>query len=494
MDLKKLEERYSAILTDMENCQTKIGEVKGDDALDDEARGKSIGEWNTTFDDLKKQADEVEVEIAEAKSFLDRKSKLAELRKAREIPLIAANDDGNQDPKGKGQQAAIPIDHQREAREYKNIFLDYMCGQTLEGKAFAHEGNVAKALAPKRAQGASAKAQEGHSQYVVVPDLFKVAMFGAAYAHTYGKSRTYAKSTEILFDADAAGLPTDLGGGKLRDDGFVPELFTTPIPQWNIMDRTRIVPAANGRALIPQLNQTDDDEFAGVAFEWTEEGSTKPATNANFIDKQILTHELSGIAKASQTILRRNQVGLEAALMFIFREAARQELDRVILRGSGTGQPLGILNTAGVKEVNRGTPGDVDFDDLNAMCFAIKQQFRAGSRFTIADTVEQRLAGKKDNDGKPLFRASTAELPQDMLLGKPYTSTYLNPSLGANGDTVLGNYQWYWTALEEEVTIARSTEAGDAFERALVFFRLLAYVGGRPMAPRAFAKLVGQES
>ena len=67
--LKELEESYSAILTDMENCQTKIGEVKGDEALDDEARGKSIGEWNTTFDDLKKQADAVEVDIAEASKF-----------------------------------------------------------------------------------------------------------------------------------------------------------------------------------------------------------------------------------------------------------------------------------------------------------------------------------------------------------------------------------------------------------------------------------------
>jgi len=269
---------------------------------------------------------------------------------------------------------------------------------------------------------------------------------------------------------------------------FRPQLLRMPVAMPALYDYCRIVTGVNGTATWPKLDQ-DEGNFGGVAFTWkATEGADKAETEPVFTDFEVSTKELSGWTEASLTMLRRSAIALEQELTGLFRDAARYEFSRVILRGlTASNQPEGILSATGIQTVNRQTASQVDWTDLTNLEYAVTQGNRMNAIYTVDDTVEKYLKQEVDTDERPIYTRDTATGLRNQLAGYNYVAHEHGPALGTKGDVVYGNFQNYVFAVEEDIAIARSDHA--EFKKGRVVFRMISFVGGKAMYPGAFAVL-----
>lgn len=290
-------------------------------------------------------------------------------------------------------------------------------------------------------------------------------------------------------DADSA---ANSNASKLLAPDWRPQLIVTPFYQPMLFDRCQVIPAYNGKATWPILldSGAGGSNFGGVAFTWkATEGADKGETGAKFGDFEILTHELSGWTEMSNTMLRRSAIPLESFITELFRNACRFQWSKTILSGAGdnSNQPNGLINYTGIKKVQREAAGQVSWNDLTALEYAITKAHRAGARYLCDDTVEKYLKQSVDTLGRPLFTPDMASGPRTNMAGYAYDTHEFTPAVGDDGDVVFGNFMNYWWAVEEDIAIARSDHA--EFKKGRVVFRLICFVGGKPVRGSAFSQL-----
>jgi len=73
--------------------------------------------------------------------------------------------------------------------------------------------------------------------------------------------------------------------------------------------------------------------------------------------------------------------------------------------------------------------------------------------------------------------------------GYPYMTTHRLPALGTAGDVILGDFSEYILAVEQDVILSRSDQAGEMFRRNSTAFKIYTIVGGGVAQPRAFVQL-----
>jgi HK97 family phage major capsid protein len=319
---------------------------------------------------------------------------------------------------------------------------------------------------------------------VVIPASLAMKCLGSNYARAFGLDEQMRAKT-ILSLNDPALNPSM--ANYLVPQEYRAQLQMLPFDQPTLLNRVTVIGSVTGNVTFPGLSQTDSNEFGGVSFSWTQEANAKPETEPVFTQIEIPTYELSGYTEISERALSRSALPLESLLVSIFRPAMNYTLDNVIVNGTGTAQPLGILTAAGVRVVGRAAANTVGDTDLVNLKHAVKPTHRAGAMFALSDSAEQELELATDSFGRPLFRASTANGPYDRLVGYPYSVATNCPAVGTEGDVIYGNMRWYFLVMEEEITVARSEHY--RFRNNVISFKVFVVVGGRPMQPRAFAKL-----
>jgi HK97 family phage major capsid protein len=302
-----------------------------------------------------------------------------------------------------------------------------------------------------------------------------------------------AKGANDVLTTDASG--TNSGGGSLVPDTFIPELFKIPQIETRLMDRCRVKRAVSGTAEFPRLTQSTN-RF-GVAVSWGTEGSSITEDNPVFTQVEVSTNRLTGLSQVSLKELRTNGVGLEAEMATMFRGAFNSAVSQAILQG-GSNRPQGInTNTsiaAGVNVVNRTTASQVSYEDLVELQYTVATGVMPTSIWVVsagASGAMKYIAGLTDSENRPLLTnlgswENSTMIPT--LIGSEYIYTPDNTSnLGYRGDVIFGDFSCYGVAVDQEVTIDRSDQY--AFDKGLVTYRVMGYVGGKPLGEDCFALL-----
>ena len=114
---------------------------------------------------------------------------------------------------------------------------------------------------------------------------------------------------------------------------FVP--LCTPMPmQSNLIE----VPYVNG------FDESGNTVFGGVQFKWTDEEGQYSETRPKLGKITMKLKKLTGLAYVTEEMLSDSPISMEAFLGRAFASALNFELNRVILGGTGAGQPLGVRN------------------------------------------------------------------------------------------------------------------------------------------------------
>lgn len=323
-----------------------------------------------------------------------------------------------------------------------------------------------------------------------------------------------ASSNDVLV-GDASG--TNSGGGSLVDTDFVPQLYRRDLNVVHDLASKCYVKRAVGKtAVFPKLTQAAATPF-GIAITRGDgsgssgEGQGITESNPQFSQVEISTGRVAALSQASLKEVRNSDVGFEAELAWMFRNAVRFAYSQDVIEGSyanhnGAGLPLGIntntsIGTHGVATRAREVASQVSYADLAKMQFDVDEGITDEGTYIIsggASGAMQFMVSLDDNDGRPVFFSvpggyinwalGQAASPK-VVAGRPFVRTKANSAnVGSRGDIIYGNLRHYGFVVDtDEMGVERSDHY--AFNTGLVTFRLITYVGGRVLAGQAFCVL-----
>jgi HK97 family phage major capsid protein len=186
--------------------------------------------------------------------------------------------------------------------------------------------------------------------------------------------------------------------------------------------------------------------WGGVTVYWTAEGLEKTASSAKLRKIDLKLKDVAGLMYITNDLMK-DAPALSQRLEFAFKTALRNELVRVILKGTGAGQPKGILNSDGkisiaiedgqaaqtividnlLKMRERITPGSNPVWLYNPTCFKQLFQMQVGL----------------GTSGALISGATLQSAGIQTILGDPAIQCPWLPVLGTVGDIILTDLNDY---------------------------------------------------
>lgn len=338
MNTQTLVEKAQKTVEEMETLSNTISTLKDSDDAD------ALKVAQEEYEAKSKQFDALEKDIASAKK---REEALARVKAMAQTTA----------PTEKAQsKVVVEITQAQKEKDQMTCFLNFMRYEKMS--------DVAIDMLQPKSSNFSAKAG---IQTAVAPDLVKRAILGDRLAKSMG----------------TGGSVTNTTGSNLVDREFLAQLQAEAMPIPQVVDRVRIIPTKSGDIDIPVMTQTDGSgKFGGISFSWINEGAAKPDQNVTWSKVRIQTHELAGSMQVSERLLSRSMINVEQWLLELSRSDLRYVLDTAIISGTGTGQPLGVINDA-IRHVNRTTLGTVVYNDLVNLKYEIPPEDRADRKSVV---------------------------------------------------------------------------------------------------------------
>jgi len=272
-------------------------------------------------------------------------------------------------------------------------------------------------------------------------------------------------------------------GGFLIPEQFIPNLQTVMVEGSTALARVTRLPMSTRTVTFPVIDYTqslpagEPRQFGGVQAFYENESAELEESEPKFRDFTLTAHELTVYTEANNSLLADAALSLEAFLNSDMGMigAARWKTDYKILRGTGVGQPLGILNAGATLSVPRGTANTVTFTDLANMEEAAIPSSRLEWRAHI--TLKAKLRDLRDTADRLLWTEARDGFPAT-LLGYPIEFTEKLPNLGTRGDLLLADFSYYLYGDRQAPTLNVSDQAN--FRRNRMAYRLILRHDGRP--------------
>jgi HK97 family phage major capsid protein len=288
-------------------------------------------------------------------------------------------------------------------------------------------------------------------------------------------------------------------GGYLMPQQFVAQLQALMMADGGIMSRVTTVPMTSRTVSIPVLDHTrtlpegEPRQFGGVIATYQNEGDESQESEPKFGEHLLTAHELTVYTEANNSLLADSAISLESFLASSMgmSGALDWKIAYKIFRGTGVGQPLGILKSAATITVARETLNSVDYVDLARM----DELAMPSNRLMWYASVSLKMALRtlQDPDGNYIWAEAAAGLPAT-LLGYPVVFTDKLPRIGTTGDILLADMSYYLFGDRQAPSLEASTES--SFRRNRTAYRLIHRHDGSPWlkAPLTLADTVTQVS
>lgn len=267
-------------------------------------------------------------------------------------------------------------------------------------------------------------------------------------------------------------------GGVLVPEEYSANLIELTFQESPILSRLTRMPVGAPSGRIPSLDyyaaptagSGQTAAAAGMTVTTTAEGATLTETQPSFEEIQWNVHKIGGYVEVTKELMDDSPMAIEAIIRQRSSMAIDSKLVRNVLRGSGAGEPLGILNANAAVGV---TPAsDNAFGEADALNMVAKLK-----------TVNNRVAWLMHPSIIPdfaNFTASNADLVdwnmniRGSLLGYPiYYSEHL-PLANASGAVILADLSAYYLFERSGLQVAYSEHAAFTSEKGTWRFSLRA--------------------
>jgi len=294
------------------------------------------------------------------------------------------------------------------------------------------------------------------------------------------------------------------GGGFLVQIDFAAAIFMLAHDMGEILGRcNKIQISTNANALkIPGVDETSrqtGSRWGGVQSYWAAEGTTVTATKPKFRLVEFDLKKLFSLMYTTDELLQDT-----AALTTIAGQAFSEEImfmtEDGIWEGSGSGQPLGILNAPATVSVAKETgqaAATVVKENIDKMWSRCWIRSRKNATWYINQDVEpalQSLAQVVGVGGAPVYipPGGYRDAPHATLLGRPVVPIEYASTLGTVGDIALADFSQY--TLTDKNGIQAATSMHVAFLTDESVFRITYRVDGKPMWHSALTPFKGSNT
>lgn len=323
------------------------------------------------------------------------------------------------------------------------------------------------------------------------------------YKTTVTGFRTISKELDAWEKITKASNATTLEEGEDQYGGFlIPPEFRNDlmlaVEQRNeILPRTTRVPIKGTTVKIPFVNGFDESGglvYGGIEWKWLDELATKTPTRPAFGRITLDLKKMAGLAYASDEILEDSPMSMENILKNGFRDGLNYQVNKVLIRGTGAGQPLGILNAPCLVSITKETgqaASTIVFENIIKMYARISDP--AASLVWIANpnTLPQlaTMALSVGTGGAPVWLPANgaAGKPFDTLMGKPIIWNKHCATLGTVGDIALCDWSQYLVGMKSGQGSAGKFDVSIhlKFDSDQTCFRFVFRVDGQPWWPAA---------
>jgi len=263
-----------------------------------------------------------------------------------------------------------------------------------------------------------------------------------------------------------------------------------------ILKRCMKIPMERNAVQIPYLSGFDESGglvCGGIEWKWLDELAVKTPTKPEFGKIELRLKKVAGFAHASDELLEDSPVSMENILKKGFAKGLNFQLNNVFLRGSGAGQPLGILNATCLVSITQETgqgAATILFENIVKM-FARFYADSGGVWMANRNVLPQlcTMCSPVGTAGIPVYMPANgaAGKPYDSLMGLPIVWNKHCSTLGTVGDIVLCDWSQYLVGQKKGagagVQFASSIHL--KFDYDQMTFRLTFRVDGQPWWPSA---------
>lgn len=282
--------------------------------------------------------------------------------------------------------------------------------------------------------------------------------------------------------------------GSGGDGGFaVPPDFRAAIVQKlmaeeSLLSRTDQMQSSSNAITIPLDETTEWQATGGIRAYWEGEAQALTQSKPQLKELTVRLHKLTCLVPLTEELMQ------DAASMASYVQNRAPEImafriNDAIINGTGVGQPLGILNSAGTVSVaaESGQAADtINFQNLQKLYYRVRSESRRGGVWLMHPDVEEQLPflAFPTSGGTvatpvylPAGGASTA--PFGTLFGRPIIPTEACKVLGDAGDVIFGDLRMYLTATKIG-GIRSDVSIHIYFDQDVTAFRFIFRVGGQP--------------
>lgn len=288
--------------------------------------------------------------------------------------------------------------------------------------------------------------------------------------------------------------PTGMNEGIGPDGGFpIPPTFINQIMEivhreFNLLDETDKVEATSPTVKMPAVDETsrvDGSRRGGVLSYWVGEGNALTASRPKFKLLEATAHKLTVLIYATDELMMDSGVVGQCFPRYAAEEIIFRTNDAII-RGTGAGQPLGILNAPCRVTVNKeaGQPAaTILAQNILKMYTRMHWASTLKAKWYLNQDVWQQLFQMTIGTAGSQLAAflppgGLSDSPYGMLMGRPVQPIEQAATLGTEGDIIFADLKQYWSITRGSVNEAMSIHV--AFLTDEQVFRWTFRVDGMP--------------
>lgn len=295
----------------------------------------------------------------------------------------------------------------------------------------------------------------------------------------YGIERMPADEVKALTVAN------DTNGGFLAPEEFGNELIKLLTEYSPLRQYARVINISAPELKLPR-------RVSGTAASWVSEIADRTESAPTFEQLTFTPHELATFTDVSRQLLEDNAYNLEGELLADFAESFGKTEGTAFVKGTGTGQPNGIMSASGIAEIKTGVaatfPTTNPADVLIGMYHKLPTTHAQNGVWVMNRNTLATIRTWKDGDGRYLVLDPISAAGATTLLGRPIVEAVDMDDIGAGKFPILfGDMSGY--RIVDRLGLSNLRDPFTLAAKGQVRFHAYKRVGADVTHPDRFVKL-----
>lgn len=220
---------------------------------------------------------------------------------------------------------------------------------------------------------------------------------------------------------------------------------------------------------------------------WKGETQAQEESAPGFGQAEVQVNELTTYVDISNTLLAdASQAEAEVRLALTEDFGAKEGL--AFVKGSGAGQPEGVMTKAGIAEIVSGHATQITADALVTLMYALPAMYRNAGTWAMNGTTLGLVRLLKDGDGRFLWQPAYQAGQPETILGRPVIELPDMPDVAAGAFPIIFG-DWSGYRIVDRVSLSVLVNPYMRATEGITRIHATRRTGGRVIQPAKFRKL-----